>query len=285
MPSRVVNGRTEGASDRRRFTDCDDEQGGRRANMPPLLRTDCPSQSPRWETILDVDALADTDKKNWVLKRVGCLPPEERLCLLNLSEGGKDAVFVREFDAVAKTFVTNGFALPEGKQQVTWVNSDTVLITRDWGEGTMTQAGYPFVVKELKRAQSLAEAREVFRGEPTDVEAKPFVLRDSEGTIHATGAVRRIGFFEHEYVLFGSKPINLNLPKKATIGGIASGRLLMTLNGDWMPPSGDTPSQPARSSRMTWPNGGRIRCAPCPPSFSSLDLDKRSADSPPQETC
>ncbi|MGY4627332.1 prolyl oligopeptidase family serine peptidase [Bradyrhizobium sp. USDA 4486] len=199
------------------------------------------THSPRWETILDVDALADADKKNWVLKGVSCLPPEERLCLLNLSEGGKDAVFVREFDAVAKTFVTNGFALPEGKQEVTWVNSDTVLITREWGEGTMTQAGYPFVVKELKRAQSLAEAREVFRGEPTDVGATPFVLRDSEGTIHATGALRGISSFEHEYVLFGPEPIKLNLPKKAVIGGIASGRLLVTLNEDWMPPSGDAP--------------------------------------------
>ncbi|WP_439397012.1 hypothetical protein ACRQ5Q_08290 [Bradyrhizobium sp. PMVTL-01] len=164
------------------------------------------TQSPRWETILDVDALSDADKKNWVLKGVSCLPPEERLCLLKLSEGGKDAVFVREFDAVAKTFVTNGFALPEGKQEVTWVNRDTVLITRDWGEGTLTQAGYPFVVKELKRAQSLAEAHEVFRGEPTDVAARPLVLRDTEGTIHATGAVRSISSFEHEYVLFGSWP-------------------------------------------------------------------------------
>ncbi|SFQ07660.1 prolyl oligopeptidase [Bradyrhizobium sp. Ghvi] len=198
------------------------------------------TESPRWETILDVDALANADKKNWVLKGVSCLPPEERLCLVKLSEGGKDAVFVREFDSVAKTFVTNGFELPEGKQQVTWVNSDTVLIARDWGEGTMSQAGYPFVVKELKRAQSLAEAREVFRGEPTDVGASPFVLRDSEGRIHATGAVRGISSFEHEYVLFGPEPIKLNLPKKAAISGIASGRLLVTLNEDWMPPSGQT---------------------------------------------
>lgn len=36
----------------------------------------------------------------------------------------------------------------------------------------------------------LGEAREVFRGEPTDVQAAPFVLRDSEGTIHATGVMR-----------------------------------------------------------------------------------------------
>ncbi|WP_245508844.1 hypothetical protein [Bradyrhizobium nanningense] len=96
-------------------------------------------------------------------------------------------------------------------------------------------------MKELKRAQSLAEANEVFRGEPTDVSATPFALRDSEGTIHAIGAIRDISSFEHEYVLFGPNPVKLNLPKKAAIGGIASGRLLVTLNEDWMPPSADTP--------------------------------------------
>ncbi|MGX9432227.1 hypothetical protein [Bradyrhizobium sp. LeoA1S1] len=67
-----------------------------------------------------------------------------------------------------------------------------------------------------------------------------FVLRDSEGKVHATGAMRAISRFEQEYVLFGPKgPIKLNLPKKANIGGIASGRLLVTLNEDWAP-SGDS---------------------------------------------
>lgn len=66
------------------------------------------------------------------------------------------------------------------------------------------------------------------------------MLRDSDGTVHATGAVRAISSFENEYVLFGpERPIKLNLPRKANIGGIASGRLLVTLNEDWTPPSGD----------------------------------------------
>ncbi|MGX9432699.1 hypothetical protein [Bradyrhizobium sp. LeoA1S1] len=195
---------------------------------------------PRWEIILDIDALALAEGKNWVFRGGSCLPPEGRLCLAELSDGGKDAGFVREFDRNAKAFVTTGFDLPEGKQSVSWVDGDTILIARDWGEGTMTKAGYPFVVKELKRAQPLVQAREVFRGEPTDASTVPFVLRDSEGKVHATGAVRAISRFEQEYVLFGPKgPIKLNLPKKATIGGIASGRLLVTLNEDWTP-SGDS---------------------------------------------
>ncbi|MCP3392121.1 prolyl oligopeptidase family serine peptidase [Bradyrhizobium sp. CCGB12] len=198
------------------------------------------SPEPHWETILSIDELAVTEKKNWVFKGVSCLPPEERLCLVELSDGGKDAVFIREFDRYAKAFVPTGFDLPEGKQSVSWVDRDTILIARDWGEGTMTPGGYPFIVKELKRAQPLVQAREVFRGEPNDAMTAPFVLRDSEGKIHAIGAMRAISFFEQEYVLFGPDgPIKLNLPKRANIVGIASDRLIVTLDEDWAP-SGST---------------------------------------------
>ncbi|AMA59873.1 prolyl oligopeptidase family serine peptidase [Bradyrhizobium sp. CCGE-LA001] len=198
------------------------------------------SSDTRWETILDIDALAVTEKKNWVFNGATCLPPEESLCLVELSDGGKDAVFIREFDRHAKAFVPAGFDLPEGKQSVSWVDRDTILVARDWGEGTMTPSGYPFVVKELKRGQPLVQAREVFRGSSNDAMAQPFVLWDSEGKVHAIGAVRAISFFEQEYVLFGPNgPIKLDLPKKAGIVGIASNRLLVTLEEDWVP-SGST---------------------------------------------
>lgn len=192
-------------------------------------------QDPHWESIIDIDALAVADKKNWVFKGASCLPPEERLCLVHFSDGGKDAVRVREFDLDTNAFVTTGFALSEGKQAVSWVDRDAVLIARDWGEGTLTQVGYPFVLKELKRAQPLVPAREVFRGEATDTMAAPFVLRENEGKVHAAGAMRAISFVEQEYVLFGpNASIKLNLPKKANISGIVSGRLLVTLDEDWI---------------------------------------------------
>ena len=40
------------------------------------------------------DALAAAEKINWVFKGADCLAPEERLCLVALSDGGKDAVTV-----------------------------------------------------------------------------------------------------------------------------------------------------------------------------------------------
>ncbi|WP_246799558.1 prolyl oligopeptidase family protein [Bradyrhizobium sp. CCBAU 51753] len=194
------------------------------------------SQDPQWETILDVDALAAAENRNWVFQGGSYLRPEERLCLIHLSDGGKDAACIREFDHEAKSFVADGFHLPEGKQTVSWVDGDTLLVARDWGEGSLTQAGYPFVVKQLKRAQPLSRACEIFRGEPTDVQTAPLVLRDSEGQVHATGAIRVISSVERDYVVFRPDgPIKLNLPKKAAIVGLVSGRLLVELDEEWEP--------------------------------------------------
>src|SRR5690606_26105940 len=82
---------------------------------------------PAWETVLDFDALAAAENANWVYKGATCLPPEERYCLVSLSDGGKDAVTIREFDAVEKTFVQGGFVLPESKGSATWIDRDTLL--------------------------------------------------------------------------------------------------------------------------------------------------------------
>lgn len=200
------------------------------------------TQEPQWETILDVDALAAEEKKNWVFDQrdTVCLPPEKRLCLVKLFDGGKKAAFVREFDQDTKAFAKTGFNLPEGKQDVDWIDRDTILVARDWGKGTMTRAGHPFVLKEVKRSQPLAQGREVFRGERTDYMVAPFVLRDSGGAVHATIAIRYTSRYEWEFILLGPKgPIKLRLPKRSQIVGITGGRLLIKLDKDldedWTP--------------------------------------------------
>jgi len=40
------------------------------------------SATPRWETVLDFDALAQTESANWVYKGASCLQPAQRLCLV-----------------------------------------------------------------------------------------------------------------------------------------------------------------------------------------------------------
>lgn len=72
----------------------------RRTTLKDYLTAD-----PKWETVLDYDALSAQDKKSWVAKDMGCLDPERERCLVQLSAGGEDAVTLREFDLKSGKFV------------------------------------------------------------------------------------------------------------------------------------------------------------------------------------
>ncbi len=191
--------------------------------------------TPNWHTVIDYDALAKADKQSWVQKGLRCLYPGDRLCLVSLSAGGEDADTLREFDLKTGDFVPNGFTLSRSKQDVAWVDKDDLLVARDWGPGTMTKSGYPFVVKQWKRGTPLDSAKEIFRGAETDVSASAFTLHDAQGN-HAVIFNRGIDFFNSEYlILTGKGPIRLGLPGKADIGGLLHGQIIVTLNEAWKP--------------------------------------------------
>src|SRR6202008_5020432 len=68
---------------------------------------------PAWETVLDLGKLSAEENEKWVLKNAQCLAPKYERCLLSLSRAGADAVVIREFDIPTKSFVKDGFVLPE----------------------------------------------------------------------------------------------------------------------------------------------------------------------------
>ena len=68
-----------------------------------------------WEPVLDLDQLSTAESRKWVYGGARWLGPENRFCLLSLSDGGKDESIVREFDAVKRSFVEGGF-LNRGEQ-------------------------------------------------------------------------------------------------------------------------------------------------------------------------
>jgi prolyl oligopeptidase len=192
---------------------------------------------PKWETVLDYDALSKADKQSWVGEGLTCLEPENELCLVQLSAGGEDAETLREMDLNTGNFVPAGFVLPRGKQAVTWVDKDTLLIARDWGPGTMSEAGYPITIRRWKRGQPLQSAQEVFRGDTKDngYGDDPIVFVDGQG--HRAVIVQRsLSTFAHEnYLLLPDGARKLALPLKARVTGLVSGQLLVTLNEDWTP--------------------------------------------------
>ena len=125
---------------------------------------------PKWDVLLDLDALNETEKENWVWKSSSILKAGGwRYALVNLSRGGADATVVREYDLKTRSFVKGGFELPESKGELSWIDQDSVYVGTDFGPGTMTSSGYPRIVKLWKRGTPLSSAQVVFEGRPTDV--------------------------------------------------------------------------------------------------------------------
>ena len=192
---------------------------------------------PQWEALLDIDALAKAEGRDWVFKGADCLAPDETRCLINLSDGGKDAVVVREFDLTTKTFVDGGFVIPEGKHRLEWLDRDTLLIATDFGPDTMTESGYPFIVKSLTRGHPLAQATEVYRGEQGDggYGVSPMVFRDKAGAVESVLFSRPLDTFRSEIWGLGAdgKPHRLNLPERVAVEGVMKGHLVFSPDQAW----------------------------------------------------
>jgi prolyl oligopeptidase len=192
--------------------------------------------APAWEVLLDIDALARAEGVDWVFKGASCLAPDDRRCLISLSEGGKDAVVVREFDTVTKRFVEGGFSLPEGKHRIAWLDADTLLVATDFGPGTLTESGYPYIVKALGRGQTLAEATEVYRGDAADggYGVNAVVLRDAAGAVEAVLFRRPLDTFRAEtWQWLDGRAVKLDLPERVGVHGVLDGALVVTPEQAW----------------------------------------------------
>jgi prolyl oligopeptidase len=201
--------------------------------------------SPKWETVLDIDALAAKEKENWVYGGHSCLYPTYDRCLITLSRGGADAAVVREFDLTTKAFVDGGFTLPEAKSDVSWKDRDTVYVATDFGPGSLTQSGYPRIVKEWKRGTKLADAALVYEGQPSDISVSAGRSWD-----HGTSrdfVYRGITTYTSEVYLRdpAGKLTRIDIPLDAN-AGIWSGQLLVTLRSDW------------KLEDRTWPRGALL---------------------------
>ena len=86
------------------------------------------TESPVWQTVLDIDALAKSENKNWVYKGNNCLSPDYERCLIALSDGGKDATVTREFNTKTRSFVKNGFVTSESKGGMDWIDKDSICL-------------------------------------------------------------------------------------------------------------------------------------------------------------
>ena len=201
------------------------------------------SDEPDWEPVLDLDRLARRERENWVLNGFICRKPNHDRCLVRLSRGGADAAVTREFDLRNKAFVTpedGGFTLPEAKSDVDWAGQDSVFVATDFGPGTMTDSGYPRIVKLWHRGQPLEEAELIFEGEATDVAVGAY---SNLALGYEYRFVRRsMDFYNGHSYLYDFN--NENQPEGAGVltqlavptdasAAVHRGRLFVELDSDW----------------------------------------------------
>lgn len=234
------------------------------------------TEKPKWTTVLDIDELGKKESVSWVYKGNSALPKARddpnilgekygqcvTRVLVKLSRGGADAVEIREFDLISEKFVSqeedNGFFLPEAKSRVSYKNRHVLYVGTDFGEGSLTDSGYPRVIKNWVRGTSLEDASILFEGEKTDVSVFAYLSdqRLNGGPVYEV-AGRSVTFYTSKYFvrilseeqLLASEPQDCSSPgdfKQVDIQDDAEimflGKWMMiSLRSDWEPvPGGKT---------------------------------------------
>ncbi|WP_179466525.1 prolyl oligopeptidase family serine peptidase [Mycolicibacterium vinylchloridicum] len=190
------------------------------------------TETPDWDVILDLDELAAADGEKWVWAGADVIEPDYTRALISLSRGGSDAAIVREFDMVTREFVVGGFELPEAKSRLSWEDHDTVLVGTDFGPDSMTESGYPRIVKRWRRGQPLAEATTLFTGPVTDVAVGASV--DRTPGYERTLLSRAVDFFNDQvYELRSGELVRIDAPTDASLS-VHREWLLIELRSDWL---------------------------------------------------
>ena len=170
---------------------------------------------PKWDTIIDLDALNKAEGENWVWHGADCLKPAYARCLIALSRGGSDADVTREFDLANKAWVEDGFFRPEAKGALGWIDADHVYVYTDFGPGSMTTSGYPNIVKRWTRGTPMASATTVYTGQPGDM----YIAAQHDDTkgFERDFVSRTIAFWNDEMFLRnGDKLTKIDAPNSAS---------------------------------------------------------------------
>ncbi|AJC47099.1 prolyl oligopeptidase family serine peptidase [Xanthomonas sacchari] len=231
---------------------------------------------PKWETVLDLDALNKAEGENWVWHGANCLRPEYRRCLIALSRGGADADVTREFDLSTKQWIKDGFFRPEAKGGLSWIDADTVYLYTDFGPGSLTSSGYPRIVKQWKRGTPMTSATLVYEGKPDDMYIA--AMHDDTPGYERDFVSRTLAFYNDEMYLRGAdgRLTKIDVPNSAnkgvhrqwltlelrdpwTVGGTTypAGALLVTKFDDFMAGKRDfqvlfTPTETASLASFAW---------------------------------
>lgn len=186
-----------------------------------------------WDVLLDVDQLAKEENENWIYKGVDCLSPGNERCIIELAPGGTDSAVYREFDVPSKSFVTDGFNVPQAKTNLCWEDRDHLLIATDLGPGSMNTSGYARILKRWKRGTPLSAAETMLETGMDETFIYPIDLHHGEQRV--CFVLRGHDFYHFSFYLVDPEgPLKqVPLPQKCSITGLFGDQVLVELKEEW----------------------------------------------------
>lgn len=188
--------------------------------------------NPKWDIILDLDALNKAENATWVWHGADCLRPDYRRCLISLSNGGSDADETREYDLEKREFIKDGYYRPAAKGSMSWIDENHVFIQTDFGKDSMSSSGYPREARLWTRGTPLEQAELVYRGKDGDM--RVIAYHDSTPGYERDFVSRTIDFYTNELYqrLEDGKLEKIDVPDTAE-KGVYRDWLVITPREDW----------------------------------------------------
>ena len=185
------------------------------------------AKEKNWEPVFSVDDYAKETGVQWSFS-LPCFNDDYTKALFSLSDGGKDANFIKEFDLVKKEFITDGLSLPESKGDATYFNDDEIICSRDFGKDTLTISGYPRISKLLKRGEDLLEGKVILeaKGEDTFQWTRSFEINHKK---YILGEIAHDFYNCTMYIYADGNLIDLKNPKMADVSSLLESQSLLIL--------------------------------------------------------
>ncbi|WP_375204081.1 prolyl oligopeptidase family serine peptidase [Hyphococcus sp.] len=200
-------------------------------------------QNPQWVEVFNLDEIAESEKKNWVYQSFNCTAPDYDRCMLEIADGGGDTSTFREFSISSGDFVEDGFVVPEAKSFADWEDKDTLLVATDWGADSLTNAGYPRIVKRWRRGTPLSSAETVYAGDITDTLVAGGVYEISNRNVmFAVRYLKDWNQTEYYFQTEGGEVRKLPLPLQTNVYGALENELIITVLEDWQSGNGLIPA-------------------------------------------
>ena len=187
-----------------------------------------------WQVLLDLDAHNSRQRTAYTWRSAKCFPPELVKCLVFLNATTGRNVVVKEFDVSTNSFVSKGFEVGEADTEAEWIDPDTLLISTNWGRGSLTRSGKPRFVKVWSRGQNLYSAETIYVGDPSDIGVSPKAIFSANGRVSLFAVRQQTPNATQVFHIDESrKPMRLTVPETAEFKGILNRQAIFYLRNDW----------------------------------------------------